>query len=120
MMTVSIILMMILIGPHVSHKTELKWSRAPPSSSWRTLKRSLSFWRSVCRPKSWVLRWIKDGLSLHWKHAPPFAPAEFPNVKTAHDHSEFVDECVSEMLAAGLVCISTDKPLVVSPLGGVP
>ena len=99
------------------------------------LRKCLPQWMETCR-SSVVLSWVKDGLPLRWKGAPP-PPIQLANHKSAQEYSGFVDTAVRTLLATesimpwneakvmlmeqGVLSAGdcTERPRVVAPLGVV-
>ena len=78
-----------------------------------SLKRNVAFWEHIG-----ASRFIRDtivfGYKIHFIYTPP--PARFGNNRSAIQHSEFVEQAISDLLVAGSVVESGCAPTVVNPL----
>jgi hypothetical protein len=79
----------------------------------------LPIWQAVCT-SAFVLGIITVGYALPWIDGPPDKPAFFQNHASSTEHSDFVDQAVSSLVATGTVLAVTSRPFLVSPLGMVP
>jgi hypothetical protein len=83
------------------------------------LRSRLPIWQAVCT-SAFVLGIITVGYPLPWIDGPPDKPAFFQNHASSTEHSDFVDQAVSSLVATGTVLAVTSRPFLVSPLGVVP
>lgn len=83
------------------------------------LRSRLPFWQAVCT-SAFVLGIITVGYALPWIDGPPDKPAFFRNHASSTEHSDFVDQTVSSLVATGTVLAVHSRPFLVSPLGVVP
>ena len=67
-----------------------------------------------------MLAWVEHGYQMEWGPEGPAPSSSAPNQPSALAHAGFVDEQVSEMLAAGAIAWEAVQPWVVSPLSVVP
>lgn len=89
-----------------------------PKAKVKGIRDCLDFWRGFCSSR-WVLAWLEHGFVLWWKGAEP-APKYFQNHGGAVQHADFVSRAISDLLEAGAIVCTTDRPKVVSPLNVVP
>ena len=82
------------------------------------LRHHYDFWKTFCH-SSTVLSWVRDGFPLKWTTEPP-AQVILSNHSSAHAHSDFVDEAVTELLATCTAHQVNEPPHCVLPLGVVP
>ena len=78
-----------------------------------SLKRNVAFWEHIG-----TSRFIRDTIVFGYKipfiYTPP--PASFGNNRSAIQHSQFVEQAISDLLVAGSVVESGCAPTVVNPL----
>ena len=63
-----------------------------------------------------MLAWVEHGYQMEWGPEGPAPSSSAPNQPSALAHAGFVDEQVSEMLAAGAIAWEAVQPWVVSPI----
>lgn len=66
-----------------------------------------------------VLSWVREGFPLAWENGTPPPPHHGRNHQSAFDHADFVDQAISDLLAAKSIEPLPSKPHTVCPLGVV-
>lgn len=77
------------------------------------MKANINFWKLIQAPDN-IIDIIDSGYKLPLYSTPP--PAEFNNNKSAINHSQFVEEAISDLLDKGLVSECARKPDIINPL----
>ena len=78
-----------------------------------SLKRNVSFWEHIGASR-FICNTIVDGYKIPFIYTPP--AASFGNNRSAIQHSEFVEQAISDLLIAGSVVECGCAPTVVNPL----
>ena len=77
------------------------------------LRKSLSFWKSFCSD-AFILDIVEFGYKLPFTEIPPSSVSS--NNRSAIDHSDFVQESISQLLESGCVRLMSTRPYIVNPL----
>ena len=80
-----------------------------------SLQQSVPFWESIGSSQL-VLDWIRFGVPIRWKDG-PVQNRVMRNARSSLEHADFIDTALAELLEAGAIRLSHERPAVVSPWG---